>query len=224
MHKGFGVRCHGAASTRQYQVPGAAIGQPQRQHLAEAAKRSGNQVTAIVPDRKGWRQGLTATRNEGFGKCHHDFAQVLPLRHKTKCRVNTARGKRAERQGRERTLLDHFRDLFKQLPRELLVPAEHSVHGDHVKGSISPQGPKWDAGVLIDVAFADLDEAAELCQAGKPHRNRFACERIQDHVHAAPGCQCHDGICKISAARVNHMFDSQRFQQRTLDSGSLRWQ
>src|SRR5258705_8564990 len=70
LHKGFGVRCRSAASTRQYQVPGAALDQPQRQHLAEAAERSGNQVTTIVLDREGWRQGLAATRNEAFGKCH----------------------------------------------------------------------------------------------------------------------------------------------------------
>ena len=68
----------------------------------------------------------------------------------------------------------------KQLARELLVTAEDSVHGHHVEGRIAPQRPKRDAGVLINVAFADLDEAAELRQAGKPHRNRFAGERIQD--------------------------------------------
>ena len=62
LRKGFGVRCRGAASTRQYQVPGAALDQPQREHLAEAAEGSGNQVTTIAPDRKGWRQGFAATR------------------------------------------------------------------------------------------------------------------------------------------------------------------
>ena len=217
LNEGFGVGCHGAASARQYQMPGAAFDQPQRQHFAEAAKRPGDQIAAIVLDRKGWRQGFAATRNESFWKCHHDFADVFALRHEPECRVNAARGERAERQRRERTLLDQFRDLFKQLTRKLLVTAEDSVHGNHMEGSIAPQRPKRDAGVLIDVAFADLDEAAEFCQAGKPHRNRFAGERIQDDVHAAPGRQLHDSIRKISAARVNHMFDSQRFQQRALD-------
>ena len=36
-------------------------------------------------------------------------------------------------------------------------------------------------------------------------------------VHTAPGRQFHDGICKISAARVNHVFHSERFQQCALD-------
>ena len=51
--------------------------------------------------------------------------------------------------------------------------------------------------VLVDVAFADLDEAAEFRQAGKSHRNRLGGERVQNDVHAAPARQLHDCVGKI---------------------------
>ena len=93
-------------------------------------------------------------------------------------------------------------------------PLEDRVHRDDVERRIAPQRPERNARVLVDVAFADLDEAAELREAREPHRDRLGGERIENDVHAAPVGQFHDGFGKIAAARVDHMLHAERLEQR----------
>ena len=90
------------------------------------------------------------------------------------------------------------------------------IHCHHVEGSIPPQRPQRDARILIDVPFADFDEAAKLGEARKPHRDRLGGERVEDHVHAAPIGQFHHRLREISAARVDYMLHAERLQQRAL--------
>ena len=66
---------------------------------------------------------------------------------------------------RERALLDQFRKLTEHLPRHRFIAAEDGVHRDDVERRIAPERPERNARVLVDVAFADLDEAAELREA-----------------------------------------------------------
>ena len=74
-------------------------------------------------------------------------------------------------------------------------------------------GRSGNARILVDVALADLDEATELREAGKPHRDRFAGERVQNHIHALAVGQIHHGLGKIAAARIDHVFHAERFEQ-----------
>ena len=41
-------------------------------------------------------------------------------------------------------------------------------------------------GVLIDVALADLEEAAVIGKGGDSPRDGLAGQRVEDHIHAAP--------------------------------------
>ena len=68
---------------------------------------------------------------------------------------------------------------------------------------------------MVNVAFADLDEAAEFGETGETHRDRFAGERIQNHVHSFAIGQLHHRLGKIAASRVDHVFHSERFEQST---------
>jgi len=58
------------------------------------------------------------------------------------------------------------------------------------------------------VAFADLNEAAELREAREPHGNGLGGERVEDDIHAAPIGEFHHGLGEIAAARVDDMFDA----------------
>ena len=69
---------------------------------------------------------------------------------------------------------------------------------------------------MVDVALADFDEAPELREARKAHRDRFGGERVQHDIHAFSIGEFHDGFRKIGATRINHMLHSQRRQQRAL--------
>ena len=57
---------------------------------------------------------------------------------------------------------------------------------------------------MIDVPFADLDEAAKLGQTGKPHRNGFGGEGIEHHVHPPSAGQFHHGLGEVAAAGIDH--------------------
>ena len=99
------------------------------------------------------------------------------------------------------------------LPRQRFIAAEDGVHRDDVERRIAPERPERDARVLVNVAFADLDEAAELREAREPHRDRLGGERVENDVHAAPAGQFHDGFGEVAAPRVDHMLHAERLEQ-----------
>ena len=147
---------------------------------------------------------------------------MLATRHEPERRIDAAGREGAERQGRERAFLDQVRQSPQHLARQRFVAAEDSVHRDDVERCIAPQRPERDARVLVDVAFADLDEAAELREARKPHRDRFGGERVENDVHAAPAGQFHDGFGEVAAPRVDHMLHAQRLEQRAFGRAARR--
>ncbi len=100
---------------------------------------------------------------------------------------------------------------------------ENRVHRHDVKRCIVAQRPERNARVLIDVAFADLDETTELGETRETHRDRFAGERIQHHVHALAIGHLHDGLSKVAAARVDDVFHAERLEKRTFARAAQRW-
>jgi hypothetical protein len=91
-----------------------------------------------------------------------------------------------------------------------------------VERRVVAKRPKRNARVLVNVAFADLDEAAEFGQTGETHRDRFARERVQDHVHSFAISQFHHSLGKIAAPRVEHVFDAERLEQGALTRAAGR--
>ena len=87
---------------------------------------------------------------------------------------------------------------------------------------IAPERPERDARVLVNVAFADLDEAAELREAREPHRDRLGGERVENDVHAAPVGEFHDGFGEVAAPRVDHMLHAERLEQRAFGCAARR--
>ena len=123
-------------------------------------------------------------------------------------------GKERKGSGRERAFLHQPGKLAEHLARQRFIAAEDGVHRDDVERRIAPQRPERDARVLVDVAFADLDEAAELREAREAHRDRFGGERVENDVHAAAAGEFHDGFGEVAAARVDHMLHAERLEQR----------
>ena len=84
----------------------------------------------------------------------------------------------------QRAFFDQVRNLLQHLAGQFFVTMENRVHGHDMERRIVAQRPERNARVLIDVALADFDEATEFGETGKTHRDRFAGERIQNHVHS----------------------------------------
>src|SRR5208337_2320973 len=72
--------------------------------------------------------------------------------------------KRTERKRTERPIFDESGDLLQHLAGQCLITRENRIHGDDMKRRIATQRPKRDSSILIDVAFADFNEATEFCQ------------------------------------------------------------
>src|SRR5208282_847190 len=148
-------------------MTGAAVNQPLRQHFSEAAKRSGDQIAALRTDRKCRSERLSAPGKERTGACDDDFADMFALRHQSKCRVNAARRKRTERKRRKFAVFHELGYFLQHLLGQRLVTGKDRIHGDDMKRRIPAQRPEWDSSVLIDIAFADFDEAAKFRETGK---------------------------------------------------------
>ena len=149
------------------------------------------------------------------GKGHDDFADMFAAGHQPKRRVDAARREtRGYGSGRSAPCSTSSADLLEHLPGQRFVAAENRVHRDDMKRRIAPQRPERDARVLIDVAFADLDEAAELREAREPHRDRFAGERIEHHVHALASVSSMTASAKSPRRESITCFDAERLEQR----------
>ena len=99
---------------------------------------------------------------------------------------------------------------------------ENRIHGHDVERRVVAQRPKRDARVLVNVALADLDEAAEFGETGETHRDRFPSERVQNYIYSLASGQLENCLGKIAAARVDHVFDSERLEKGTLTRAAGR--
>ena len=173
---------------------------------------------------KAGASGSPRRGTNGSGKRHDDFADVLAAGHEPEGRIDAARREGAKRQRTQRALLDQRRRVPPSIVAgQRFVAVEDGIHRDDVERGVAPQRPERDARVLVDVAFADLDEAAELREAGKAHRDGFAGERVEDHVHAAAVGEFHHRLREIAAARIDDVLHAERFAAARVWPGCRRW-
>ena len=206
----------GALASGQHKMPRPAVGQPAGQDFAESAEPARDEVGRVRIDRERLVRRLAFSDDECFGEGEEDFADVLACGHEPERGVRAARGERAEGQWPQGAGLDEGRDFAQQLARQFLVSRKHGVHRDHVEGRVAAQVPHGQLRVLVDVALADLDEAAEFREAGKPHRDGLGGERVEHDVHAASAGEFHDPLGEVAAARVDDMPDAHGREQRAL--------
>ncbi len=214
--KGLGLGRGATIPSREHEMFGPAIDEPLRQDLAEATERAGDQVGALGLHGKGGNERLAASGDEGIGKGDDHLAGVFALRHEAERGIDAAGREGSVRERPQRLLLNEFGDGREEPTRPIFVVTEDRIHRDDVEGGVLPQGPQGDAAVLIDVAFADLDETAELREAREAHGNGLGGERVEDHVDALAIGEFHDRFRKISATRVDHVFHSEDFEQGAL--------
>ena len=85
-----------------------------------------------------------------------------------------------------------------------------------MKRCVASQRSQRDAGILVNVAFPNLDEATELGQTRKTHWNRFASKRVEHHVYSAAIGKFHHRLGKVAASGIDHMFHAECFEQGAL--------
>src|SRR2546423_14213126 len=218
LDKGFGFRTGCAVAAGENEMTRTRLDKPISQDLAESAERARDQITSVRFDLELRRDGLAAPGQKRLRERDDDFSDVLATGHESEGRVDIERRESAERKRTQGALLHQIGHLGKHVARQRFVAGKDRVHRDDVKRCVAAQRSKRNTRVLINVAFADLDEAAELGETREAHGNRFASERVQDNIDATATGKFHDGFHKITAARVDHVFYAERGQQ-----GALNW-
>ena len=189
-----------------------AFSQPPSQHFAVSAESAGNEIASVRLDLESRSGQFTAPRNKGRRECDHNLADVFSASHEPKRGINAGGRKGPEGKRPQRTLFDQVRNLLQHLAGQFFVTLENRIHSHDMERRIIAQRPKRDARVLIDVALANFDEAAEFGETGKTHRDRFPSERVQNYIYSFAIGQLQNRFGKIAAPRVDHVFYSERFK------------
>jgi hypothetical protein len=92
-----------------------------------------------------------------------------------------------------------------------------------VERRIVAEWSKRDARVLVNIAFADLDEPAEFGETREAHRDRIPGKCVENDVHSFAISYLHHRLSKIAESRVDYVFHSECFEQSTLTPGYQRW-
>src|ERR1700730_10216532 len=103
---------------------------------------------------------------------------MFPLRHQSKCGVDSNCWKGAKWQRSKRPTFDQGADLLQHPASQGFVTRKHRVHGHDVERGVASQRPKRYSRIQVNIPFPDLDKTPELSQTGKSHRDGFASERV----------------------------------------------
>ena len=112
--------------------------------------------------------------------------------------------------------LDLADDGGEDLADELRLLGHEPVDVEREVGQVLAEVEQADAPVLVDVALADLDEAAGRREHGDALRDRVAGKRVQDDVDAAAARRLQDLVREVERARVVHVLDAEGAQVRPL--------
>src|SRR4029077_3094096 len=134
--------------------------------------------------------------------------------HETKCGIDAAGRKRPIRKRSQRTIFDQTTNVLQHLTGQSFITMKDRVHCHDMERSVVAERSKWDTRVLVNVAFADLDQATELGETRKTHRYLFAGQGVENPVYAFAIGELHHRLGKIAASRVDYVFDPERFKQR----------
>src|SRR6476660_3240155 len=96
--------------------------------------------------------------------------------HEPKRGINAGGRKGTDGKLPQRALSDQPGNLLQHPASQFFVTMENRIHGHDVERRVVAQRPKRNARVLVNVAFADLGEAAEFGETGETHRDRFSSE------------------------------------------------
>ena len=159
------------------------IGEPLRGRHAEAAEPADDEM-GTVRGRREWL-GLRPRGNlAGRGRRHDDLADMAGLLHQAERRQRFGRLEPAIRQRVQFAALEKCDQLGHQILREARVVLHELIDVDAEVGDVAAERAQRDLGVLVVVALAEFEEAAEGTHQFEAALHGFAGERIEHDVDA----------------------------------------
>ncbi|SKY60266.1 Uncharacterised protein [Mycobacteroides abscessus subsp. abscessus] len=184
-----------------------------RQKQSQPAEAAGDNVGTVPAESRGMRRRNHRGHLTGLGQIQDELAGMsCRSHHPDRLRGLLQRRRRDLRQGQHP--LGHLPVQGSQCAVDRFRPRlGHQDKIDGVERQIPPEGEQAQPGVAVDVALADLNEAATegqqfhsgpLCGAG---------ERVEHDVHTVAIGVATDQLGEVRAARVVHMLYAPAAQQ-----------
>src|SRR5690625_2639457 len=99
-------------------------------------------------------------------------------------------------------LPEELHHLAEQPAGELRTMCQKLVRIDAVEGDVLAEGPQAQTAAAVEVALAELQEAAEGSQDLQAALHGLAGQRVQDDVDALAAGDLHDLVGKLEAAGI----------------------
>ena len=169
----------------------------------ESASPARDKVGRVAGKRRRGKSGGFLLRSAG--DCEHELAGVFSLGHVVECIVCV--GKRISLVW-QRLNLSRFgqRANFTQKCAGLLRRSEKDLrHIDCPEALVVPEATEADLGVLVEIAFADLEKAATGCEASEGLHKELARQRVEHDIDTASVCRLHNVVAEFQCSRVEDM-------------------
>src|SRR3954453_11889966 len=148
------------------------LSQPTRRLETEAGNAAGDQIGAVPPQR---HVGQLAEPDAAVAvRQQHQLADMTGGLHQPECVRDLAKAKAAMRQRPDRPLRQRRRYLAQQVAGEIGALYRQLIHIDREIGNVLAQRPQMNAPVEVEVALAQLEEAAERLQYAEALFHRLA--------------------------------------------------
>src|SRR5271168_3013038 len=150
------------------------------------------------------------------------FADVLCLLHITK-RVDDFRGIESPvRQGMQELLPEQVQQLGEQALREVGALRHQLIGVNAEVAQVVAERAQAHARIFVEVALAELQEAAEGFEYAQIAVDSLTGEGIQNHVDALSLRQLENLVGKVETARIENMLNAEQTQEIVLLIGARR--
>jgi hypothetical protein len=209
---------HRAASAEQRDRAGPLLRHPARHGKAKPGDTAGNQIRSVAPQRQlGRRRQLQPSIPGGQ---QHDLPDMPRGLHQPEGVLDRGKRKGAMSERPDRARSQGLGHLAEQSARQIGPLDRQLIDVDREIRNVLPQGPQVNAAVQIEVAFAELEKAAERLQDAEALLHSLAAQRIEDDVDALAICDRAHRIGKAEIARVEHMVGAGEAQECALGLGA----
>ena len=205
-------------AAQQHQMPRPLVHQPLCGTQTKATDPARDQVSRFATELQslcrlgtGFHQVL-----DGVAIGHDDLADLTGLLHVAECFDHLIGVELAVRQRVQDALLEQLHHVPEQASGQVRTLAHQLVSVDAEVADVVAERAQADTGVLVEVALAQFQEAAERFKDSQVTVDRLTCQRIEHDVDttSARHCQHLIGICQ--RAGIENVLDAQQAQEVAL--------
>lgn len=192
-------------------MPGAAIRKSANEFGAKAAKAACNDLDARIGERE--RRYLLA-RQMRLRRVQDDLADVSGLLHQPERIHRALRRKGPVRQREECLFLEQGHHPRQKPFGQARLVGQELVRVDAEIAQVPAERPESQVTVLVIIALAKLEEAAERLQQFDATLHGLSEQRVENNVHAFAVCEVHHLVGKVQRTGIQDIVGTERRKKR----------